>query len=529
MTEIKRYISSIFFYFIPALLFSQEIFHPVQNEGVYRFLDELAGTGIINLNHTIKPYSRSAIAFYLQEANNHSESLSLRQKTELDFYLRDFGKEIDNFGPKGRRKDLFYYHDSLFSITFNPVFGGEMIYNSSGEATWWCNGITAHSSVGKLGIWATLRDNHEKPLLGRPEYLNMRPGGHIKNGTDWSEMRAGISWAWKWGSVAFVHDNLQWGSGYNGTNIFSGHTPPFFQLRIKMKPADWFEFNYVHGSLNSMVVDSNRSYWVTNSYGTDYREVYHRKYIAANMFTIMPLKKLYFSAGNSIIYSDYGFNPVYLIPVLFFKSVDHSMNSGIDNMNSQMFFDVNFYRIKNLHLYATIFIDELSVKRLLKKDEWNFMSYKAGAAIYNMPLVNMVTIAEFTYSLPLTFQHYVPTLTFESNRYNLGHYLKDNSRELYFSTSYRPLRTMNISLWYCDAVRGPDYTELGSPRIGNPPLETIEWHNQTTGLKIEYQVINDFYVWMGVTRSNISGNNSWYPDFYKGKKTSFTLGLSGGF
>ncbi|MEZ5084154.1 MAG: hypothetical protein R2750_12015 [Bacteroidales bacterium] len=75
-----------------------------------------------------------------------------------------------------------------------------------------------------------------------------------------------------------------------------------------MKPAKWFEFNYYHGWLVSMVVDSS-----ITDYSTDPpREVYRPKYIAANMFTFIPSKKLNLSIGNSIIYSDMGVQPAYL-------------------------------------------------------------------------------------------------------------------------------------------------------------------------------------------------------------------------
>jgi hypothetical protein len=528
--NMRRFILYIFISaFFSAGLAAQEVPHSLQNTGVYRLLDELAAAGVVNINQTIKPYSRRAIALWLTEARNSEGVLTSRQLKEVVFYLRDFGKETDEFGEKGRRRDLLYYKDDLFSVTVNPILGGEAFLNSAGRATFLRNGAEAHAKIGGWGFYASLRDNHEKPLLGRPEYLTRRAGGHIKGGMDWSDMRAGISYAWKWGSIALVNDGVQWGSGYNGTNIFSGDVPPFFQYRLHINPVKWFDFNYFHGSLKSMTVDSTRSYWVTNSYGTDYREVYHTKYLAANMFTFMPFEKLHISAGNSIIYSDYGINPVFLIPVLFFKSVDHSMNSGIDNMNSQMFFDVSSRQLRNLHLYATMFIDELSVYRFTDSEEWNFFSYKAGATIFNLPVDNLTVTAEFTYTYPLTFQHYVPTLTFESNRYNMGHYLKDNSREWYFSLSYRPLRTLDIRLWYTDAVRGPDFTSLGGSRLGNPPLATIEWSNRSVGLNAEYQVINDLYVWLSAIKSNIQGDPALAPAYFRGEKVSFNVGLTAGF
>lgn len=528
-------------------IFSQDIPHPVNNTGVYEFLDELANSRIITINSAVKPYSRSFIAKCLSEADEKRDQLNYRQQRELDFYLLDFGKELDDDQimqscnhaivrsvfykssvDKGRL-DLFYYRDSLFSLTINPILGGELFSNSSGKATYWRNGAEARAYVGKWGFYASLLDNHEKPLLGLPDYLTQREGGHIKGATDWSEMQGGVNYSWKWGSAGLVKDNFEWGNNYNGANIFGGNNPSFVHLRLQLYPVKWFSFNYIHGWLNSMVVDSTRSFRVTNSYGTDYREVYHRKFIAANLFTFTPLKYLNISAGNSIIYDNATINPAYLIPVLFYKSVDHSVSSGINNMNSQMFFDISSRQIKHLHLYATLFVDELSVKRIFKDDEWNFVSWKTGFRLSNFPVQNLSITTEFTYTYPLTYQHYVPTTTFESNNYNLGHYLKDNSREWYIAFDYRPFRAMNINLFFTDAVRGPDYTELGGSRLGNPPLDTINWQSTTIGLRASYQIINDFYVWSSFVYSDVSGDIRWSPDYLYGEKNTFNFGVTFGF
>jgi hypothetical protein len=366
-------------------------------------------------------------------------------------------------------------------------------------------------------------------MLGLPEYLTVRSGGHIKNSTDWSEMQGGVTYSWKWGSAGLVKDGFTWGNNYNGANIFGNRNPSFTQIRLHINPVSWFDFNYFHGWLNSMVVDSSRSYLVTNSYGTDYREVYHKKFIAGNLFTFTPFKNFNISAGNSIVYSDLDFSPSYLIPVFFYKSVDHSVNSGIGNMNSQMFFDVSSRQIEKLHLYATLFVDELSVSRIFKKDEWNFVSWKTGFRLSGIPVSDISVTGEFTYTYPLAFQHNVPTLTFESNGYNLGHYLRDNAREWYISLEYRPLRTMRINLWFLDAISGPDYTELGGSRIGNPPLSSVEWHNTSLGLKTSYQVINDLYTWLSFSVSDISGDDRLSPEYFYGKRSSINMGLTLGF
>jgi hypothetical protein len=527
------YMRNIFLGLILCLInsstLSQEVPHPVNNYSIYEFLDELANYQIISINSALKPYSRSFIAEQLKKADEMRDQLSARQQKELDFYLSDFGKEINEGRDWKRRRDLFYYKDSLFSLTVNPIIGGEVFTNSAGWATYYRNGAEARAYIQNWGFYASLRDNHEKPLLGLPYYLTKREGGHIKEGTDWSEMKGGVTYSWKWGSAGLVKDNIEWGSNYNGANIFSGRNPSYIQLRLRLNPVKWFSFNYFHGWLNSMVVDSTRSYWVTNSYGTDYREVYHKKYIAANIFTVTPIKYLNISAGNSIIYNSTAVNPVYLVPLFFYKSVDHSTSSGIDNMNSQMFFDISSRQIKNLHLYATLFVDEFAISRISKKDEWNFVSWKAGFRLSNYPFRDISLTTEFTYTYPLAYQHYVPTLTFESNGYNLGHYLKDNSRELYVSIDYRPARTLDIKLWFVDAIRGPDYTELGTPRVGNPPLESIEWQNTTFGMRGSYQIINDLYVWGSFMLSDINGDLRWSPEYFYGRNFNFNVGATFGF
>ena len=572
----------------PNLLYSQEVPHPTKNTGIYEFLDELAGMKLIEINSAVKPYSRLFIANRLKEADEKRDQLNTRQQKELDFYLMDFGKELKKWlngttaqrhngataqrlngrtaeqqnrrtaeqydrttaGPHDRmtffwhkglkvdrndgttthlRRDLFYYKDSLFSFTANVILGGEVFTNSSGKATYIRNGAEIRGYIKNLGFYASLRDNHEEPLLGLPEYLTKREGGHVKGSTDWSEMQGGITWSWKWGNIGLIKDRQQWGNNYNGANIFGGNNPTFTQLKLNLKPSKWFEFNYFNGWLNSMVVDSSESYWVTNSYGDDYREVYHKKFVAANIFTITPVKHLNISAGNSIVYDNDHINPAYLIPFLFYKSVDHSQTSGIDNMNSQMFIDISSRNIKNLHLYVSLFIDELSISRFTDDDEWNFVSWKTGFRLSNTPVQNLSFTTEFTYSYPLTYQHYVPTVTFQTQDYNLGHYLRDNSREWYFALDYKPIRALNIGLYFADAIRGPDYTELGTDRVGNPPLASIEWQSTAIGMKASYQIINDLYTWLQFCSSNITGDERWSPEYFFGKKNTFNIGATFGF
>ncbi len=278
---------------------------------------------------------------------------------------------------------------------------------------------------------------------------------------------------------------------------------------------------WLYGWLNSMVVDSARSYWVTNSYGLDYREVYHTKYISTNLFTFTPFHRLDISMGNSVVWSDPRLSPYYLMPLFFYKSVDHGMNSGIDNSNAQMFIDISSHNIRHLHLYGTLFIDELSTERFSTSD-YNFFSWKGGARAGNFSfLPNLWLTAECTFTYPLTFQHYVPTITYENQGYNMGHWLRDNSRSWWFALDYKPIRGMNIRLWHERSERGPDYQSIGGDRVGLPYLETIEWSNITTGLEIRYLITGGVQVKASLIKSNIEGEESWTAPHLYGQTYHF--------
>ncbi len=520
---------------------AQTIPEPVEDRAIYLFLSELAGDGIIELNQVVKPYSRKLIEERLEEADNQRDILSRRQQKELDFWLGNYSLT----GRDGKLKLLFnpataQYRDSLFSVTVSPILGLTAGLTPDASEDWltgvartrtisWKNGAKVYGSYGRWAFFATLQDNHQDPLLGSTLYLTRERGGHIKNGTDFSEMTGGVSYMWKWGDISFLKDSPVWGSGYAGTNILSGRAPSFMQLKLHLKPVEWAGMTWLYGWLTSMVVDSTRSYWVTNAYGTSYRDVYHTKYISASLFTLTPVSRLHISFGNSVIWSDQRLVPHYMMPLFFYKSVDHGVNSGIGNSNSQMFIDISSNNIRHLHLYGTLFIDELSTSRFTNSD-YNFFSWKGGFRAGNFSFMPDIWVtAEATFTYPLTFQHNVPVTTFENQGYNMGHWLRDNSRSWYLALDYRPLRAMTLRLWHEWSERGPDYQNIGGSRLGLPYLETIEWKNVATGFEASYLITGGVQVRASVTRRNVSGNQFWYPSHLFGTTTTLSGGVVWGF
>lgn len=513
---------------------AQDIPVYIANKEVYLYLEELASLHIIEVNSAVKPWSRMQVAKYLVLAEQKRNMLSVRQQKMLDFYLKDFGKELHGDKNFKRRFDALYYKDTLFTITINPILGGTVFNNSNGTIYHRWNGAETYGYIGKSwGFYASLRDNHESERISEDTYLTQRMGANYKitgKGGDYSEMRGGITYSWSWGSIMVGKDHVVMGTAYNGSNILSGRTPSFPLIRLRIKPVKWAELNYIHGWLVSEVIDSSR----TTYFPGGQRDVFHPKYIAANLITVTPVKDLDISFGNSIVYSDQAPSPAYLAPLFFFKSVDHTLNGMNNNagQNSQMFFDFSSHQIKYLHLYSTLFLDEISLERMFnKKEESNFYSIKAGSRLTNWPFMNVALTVEYTRTHPLTFKHYEPTTTFESDKFNLGSYLTDNADEIFISLEVRPYRGLMLLGSYTKSRKGPDYSTLTTNRLGLPFMAYVVWQREAFTLSAQYQLQTDSFIFLEVCKSDIVDHSGgiYTPNYFLGNQTTVSLGVNYGF
>ena len=510
----------------------QTVLYDIANTEVYDFLEEMASEHLITVTSEAKPWSRKYIADRLAKVEAQQDRLTPRQRKEVAFYLKDFNKELKEKGTYKKRFDLIHYRDSLFNISVNLILGYEYWHNGNGGMHHRWNGATGFAYVGQhWGFQASLRDNHDSKKIRDPAYLQMLPASNYKGDNDFSEMRGGVFYSWQWGHVGLVKDNFSWGDSRHGANIFGGRTPSFVRLDLYLHPARWIEFRYTHGWLASMVVDSSRSYWFQDGDHMTYRRYYMPKYLAANLYTVKPWPRLHIYFGNSIVYDYMSAFPAYLIPFVFFKSIDHTYNAGNDNMNAQMFLGVSSRQIKHLYLYTTLFLDELAISRMTDPDRHsNFYSWKIGGELSNWPLKNAAVKLEYTRTNPLAYQHYIPTLTFESNRYNLGHWLEDNAQEIFVGVSVKPLRGLTARLSFSAAEKGPDYSGQGNnDRLGLPFIEYVDWSQKMFNVDVTYQVINDAYVTAGYSHRNQSGNTAYTPEYWQGVTDTWHLGVNFGF
>jgi len=566
----KKTILSILFIFAFLAVSAQDIPEHISYTRIYDYLDELATDNIIELNSVAKPYARTFIAEKLLQAQGKKDKLNKRQRDELRFFLNEFALEQDKLPGTNftisRNENLTFagiqpglsYRDSVFRVKITPLLGMDITRNSNGTITKRWYGADFQAMFGKhLSVYGSLRDiSIDGPLLARPGYLNDYPGYEYKesaSGGDFSDSRGGIKYSWSWGSIGLVKDNVIWGDNYHGSNILSGRAPSFPMLTLHLKPTKWFELQYFHGWLVSDVLDSTR-YYLDNLGAKHYRM--KNKFIAANMLTFTPIDKLNLSVGNSIIYAEDNVQPGYFLPIAFYKSIDHTLTKGLnlENQNSQIFLNFSSRNIKHLHLFTSVYADEISWGRFLPKSkERNPISYKVGADLSNFPIENLSLVAEYTNTNIINYKHSIPALTWASNGYNLGSYLGDNSEEMYLAMRYKPIRGLDLSLSYTDAKHGNEYEYVRDNHaidaiISQPSPGSITWSNKTLGFNAQYEVFNNAYAIVNVAYSNIQGYNLtstpivgevrktaqgyldlFTPAYLQGKDTTVTVGFSFGF
>ena len=180
--------------------------------------------------------------------------------------------------------------------------------------------------------------------------------------------------------------------------------------------------------------------------------------MASHSVLIKAAKGLDISAGESIIYSD-RFDVGYLIPIMFFKLYDQRVsNSHIQaGSNQQLFFNISSRnQLKNTHLYASVFIDEIRISTIFDKNKSrNQLGYTIGGAYTDYPIKYLTFNAEYTHINPFVYNNLIPAQTYTHQGYNLGDWMGSNSDRILLSIKYTPIAKLKLMVRY-QAIRNGD-------------------------------------------------------------------------
>jgi hypothetical protein len=240
--------------------------------------------------------------------------------------------------------------------------------------------------------------------------------------------------------------------------------------------------------------------------------------------TFTPWRNLNLSVGNSVISCSKNYNPAYLSPFLFYmnsKSSGDSAQKAHYGRNSQLFFNISSRQIKSLHLYASLFIDDIGSKKFSDSTTFNCFSWKVGFRASNLLNLNITLTAEYTRTTPHTYSDPVSTLSFESNQYSLGSYLRDNSQEVYVSLGFRPVRGLVFILSYNKAEHGG--------ATDTKTLQTVVWKYNAMKVEVTYEVINNAYVSLAYQYQDMTGDPTLSPKIFQGHQNIISGGITLGF
>lgn len=579
---------------------AQAIPVPMQYTEVYDYIDELITDGVVTRQTAVRPYTRKQVADMLVEAQQADSILNRRQKKDLAFYLNVFALERDtistNFVQYTDRRTFnlslanpqFSYltKNKLFKMSIEPILGMDLYGSKKGLIIkrWW--GADLKMDIAHhVSMWGSLRDisyngtaalsdkyfaNDYAKIDGakitKPGYLNNLAGVQYKEanyGGDFSDSKGGISlYSW-WGSIALQRENIRWGDSYHCSNILSGRNPAVPMLSLQLTPCRWFQFDYFHAWLVSNVLDSTNYYVENTTTGGTYKHYRPaNKFMAANMFTFMPIKYVSFSFGNSVVYAERNVQAAYFIPFAFYKSLDHLLTKGlsVENQNSQLFGSLSVRPWDHIQLYTSIYVDEFKLARLKKSNpENNLVSYLVGFNWSGWPLTGLSLKGEFMRSYIACYTHSINVLTWASNGYNLGHYMGDNAQSIYVELAYRPIRGMCLKLTYTNDTKFNSYAYLRrggkdggiSQTIAQKPFDKVIYRNDEVALDGIYEVHPNMYLRVNLTYNNARGYdnleqtivsedagekctaqyylNKFCPVYYQGHNFTAVVGFSFGF
>jgi hypothetical protein len=528
--------------------YSQSVYVSRDNN-VYSFLERLNLGGMIQLNDEVKPFTRKYIAEKLLSAFDNKDQLNEIEKQLLSFFAAEYKYEIEKLAAESdnsrtnkfpaeqikERWFLFSHSDSLFNLKISPIAGYEISATgkNSGHSRWWGASVFA-SYDDWFAASMSLSDRGEfGDNADASKFLTPKTGAWYKsapNGIEYTDVKGSISFDWNWGSISLIKDYFSWGHGSFGNLIFSDKAPSYPRINFELKPVKWLRFYYVHGWLNSQVLDSSAFYYSYPS-GSEprLRKRYINKYVAANLITAAPVDWLDVSIGNSIVYSG-SLRPEFFIPFMFFKFLDHNSGRGdIDDGNGQMYLDLSVKYPEEFHFYSSLFIDVTEIRNILSNNFNNtWIGFTFGGKKKDLLAENLDITVEYTRVNPWVYEHKDETTTYKHLNFPLGHWLGQNADLLQVRLDYSFIRGLYLS-FFVERVRKGGLDDISSAynvETNEPFLYSPVRKDYRLGLSCSYEFFHDlifrgYYEYSSISDESLERT----PDFQLGKKNNFSLSV----
>jgi hypothetical protein len=540
---------------LSALVYSQGIFEPVNSE-VYDFLERQSLNGNIFFSNEIKPVTRIEIARLLIQIEEKYSNLTSLDKELLKFYKIDFSHEIhlisiqssansepDSAKPsffildKNSRLRLFEYAGNDFSFFADPMLSLSLESIAGEKLTVRRNGLTAYGYV--LDNWSYnlgFYDNEESGKnLDVNKVLTPERGTSVtklkEDAFEYDVVNASIGYYWNTGSLVLGKEYFKFGNGRTGNIILSDKAPSFPFIRFDIYPTDWLRFFYFHGFLVSNVIDSSKIRSSSVDGRTSTADV--PKFMAYHSISFYPGANISLTLGESMVYSEY-FQPIYLIPVMFFRVADHYLSRGNESStgNAQIFADASYTNtVIKSKFYGSLFIDELSFNSIFEGGNLSALGYTVGVETRDLVFNNSSFAIEYSRLNPFVYMNSVDAQTYANDSYESGHWIGSNGDIISFIYNQYLFRPLSYSTELNYIRKGK--SELPEEQYTQPYPEFLygeKLYSFSFEFNIRYRPFHPVSIQAYYRYEDTSNEETGrLPDYRLGKNNYFGLSLSYGF
>ena len=432
-----------------------------------------------------KPYSRAALANSVRIMAGPSDA----DKFNLDYLYVDLqeytGTSLANYSLWGSRtfytrKNALYYVDhqvkgrQQLQLLVNPILGFEGGFSTTDSLQSYRNsrGVQIRGSIGgKVGFFTQATENQFR----FPDYQRQRidtfgvvegTGLYKKfgaRGHDFFTTRGYITFSpIKEIMVQFGHDRNFIGNGYRS-----------LILSDRAKEYPFLKFNTRVWKLNYQ----NLFMQHTDYSPTPDGELFDRKFSAFHHLGVNIGKNLNIGLFENVIFhrgdsiSNGGFDLNYLNPIIFYRAVEHGLNSA-DNVILGLDWKWNF--AQRFSFYGQLVLDEFVKNEALSfSTSWvNKQAWQAGLKYVNVLNVSNLDLqVEMNQVRPYVYSHISSSGNWIHHDQALAHPLGANFREWVGILRYVPVPRVNICMLVTWSKQGIDTLSTTNIYGGNVLLD----------------------------------------------------------
>ncbi len=522
--RIRLFLVLLFVSINVAAVYSQAFWEDTRSM-VYPFLTRMADKGLIALDDIIQPITQTQILEALQQLKKQASDLNQLEKSELQFFLREYELPFNTIDTSAQSLSLFR-KDALqrwraaslgnqsFFIQIDPVTGATLSSGSQKGTHEYGNGFHTKIFMGKRFAFQMYYRDISRGGNGftidqynTEQTVGLKLDSNQTKSINFTDLRTALAYQGKNYTLTIGNDHINWGYGQRGKIVMGNKIPSFPFIRLDYKPVNWFVFNYSHTWLQSNAIDSNRIYNLGNSIYGGRREQYIPSYLVTHTATLIPRKGVAFSLGESIVYSDRFFVP-YLFPMMFFKVIDVTNRMGYNNLasaNTQLFTQLSLRNIvPRTNIYGTIFVDELRLKAIFNKNKSrNQFGFTLGT-IYHDLIPNLSIGTEYTRVNPFVYANFIPAQQYKHAGYAIGDWMGNNFDRFTLYANYKPLPRLLLNA-RVERIRKGGEGSLLQQYFAEPQprfLFNSQWNSTEFYVHGRFELIHHLYVIASLSMKN---------------------------